>query len=94
MINVITEVHVSGIFKAIKLIRQRKKHLDSCTCAEIFPKNTGHRHFLVSMIVNTTVYLSGSMVALRSTILGTSFWCLFFSQPTHLGISKTDSGNI
>ena len=33
--NVITEVHVSGIFKAIKLIRKRKKHLDSCTCAEM-----------------------------------------------------------
>ena len=33
----ITEVHVSGIFKAIKLIRKGKKHLDSCTCAEPLP---------------------------------------------------------
>ena len=32
---VTTEVHVSGIFKAIKLIRKGKKHLDSCTCTEM-----------------------------------------------------------
>ena len=31
----ITEVHVSGIFKAIKLIRKRKKHYNSYTCAEM-----------------------------------------------------------
>ena len=31
----ITEVHVSGIFKAIKLIKIEKKHLDSCACAEM-----------------------------------------------------------
>ena len=31
----LTEVQVSGILKAIKLIRRRQKHLDSCTCAEM-----------------------------------------------------------
>lgn len=38
------------------------------------------------------MYLSGSIVALRSTILGTSLCCLFFSQPTHLG--RISSKNI
>ena len=32
---------MSGIFKAIKLIRKRKKHLDSCTCAENFSAQSG-----------------------------------------------------